>query len=128
MTEDPALDATDVDSAGIPVDLAATGAGGFTVGVATAAAIYAFYPPVHGKAPIIIAGVASVLLIASLYLAVARLARVRAADWLIVGYAVAFVAVTALVVAFEGMRFLHDRVPSHLGVAVATIAQPRTTG
>src|SRR5712691_13126415 len=113
-----------VDSFPIPLDLAATGTGGFIVGVITAAAVYAAYPPVHGRAPILIAGVASVLLIAVLYLALARLARLRAADWLIVGYALALVGVTGVVMAVEGMQFLRDHVPSHLGVTVATVARP----
>ena len=110
MTADPLLDPTDVDAAvdsfRIPFDLAATGTGGFTVGMVTAAVVYAAYPPVHTRGPIIIAGVASVLLIAVLYLALARVARLRAADWLIVGYVVALVGVTGLVMAVEGMQFL----------------------
>ncbi|TMB51926.1 MAG: hypothetical protein E6J56_18060 [Deltaproteobacteria bacterium] len=132
MTADPLLDPTDVDAAvdsfRIPFDLAATGTGGFTVGMVTAAVVYAAYPPVHTRGPIIIAGVASVLLIAVLYLALARVARLRAADWLIVGYVVALVGVTGLVMAVEGMQFLRDHVPSHLGVTVATVARPRAAG
>src|SRR5438874_7332691 len=60
MTADPLLDPTDVDAAvdsfRIPFDLAATGTGGFTVGMVTAAVVYAAYPPVHTRGPIIIAG------------------------------------------------------------------------
>src|SRR5439155_1263445 len=60
--------------------------------------------------------------------ALARVARLRAADWLIVGYVVALVGVTGLVMAVEGMQFLRDHVPSHLGVTVATLARPRAAG
>ena len=70
----------------------------------------------------------SMVLIAVLYLALARVARLRAADWLIVGYVVALVGVTGLVMAVEGMQFLRDHVPSHLGVTVATLARPRAAG
>ena len=132
MTADPVLEPTNEDAAEdpfhIPFDLAATGTGGFTVGAVTAAAIYASYPPIHSRGPIIIAGVASVLLIAVLYWTLARLARVRAADWLIVGYALAMVVVVGLVMAVEGMQFLRDHVPSHLGVTVATVGRPRAAG
>src|SRR5205814_1492411 len=81
-------------------------AGRFIVGGLTAAAVYACYPPVHGRAPIIATGVGSVVLIGALYLVVARLARLRAADWLVVGYAVALVGVAAFLIAVEGVQVL----------------------
>jgi len=129
MADDSVLEEEDqafVESPGIPIDLAATSAVGFIVGGLTAAAVYVSYPP-HGQTPILAAGVGSVLLIVVLYLAVARLARLRAADWLIVGYAVALVGVTAFFIMIEGVQFLRDHVPSHLGVPMAAVAprQPR---
>ena len=67
------------------------------------------------------------VLIAVLYLVVARLARLRAADWPIVGYALALVGVATLYMMVEGVQFLRDHVPSHLGVPTAATApaQPR---
>jgi len=126
MADDPMLDPAEeeafAESRGIPVDLAATSAVGFIVGGLTAAAVYACYPPLHGRAPIIATGVGSVLLIGALYLAVARLARLRAADWLVVGYAVALVGVAVFFMFVEGVQLLRDHVPSHLGVPVARVA------
>src|SRR5437867_13332365 len=88
MADDSVLDPGEEEAfAEFPVDLAATSAVGFIVGGLTAAAVYACYPPVHGRAPIIATGVGSVVLIGALYLVVARLARLRAADWLVVGHA-----------------------------------------
>jgi len=119
---DPAEEEEFAELPGIPVDLAATSAVGFVVGGLTAAAVYACYPPVHGRAPLIATGVGSVLLIGALYVAVARLARLRAADWLVVGYALALVGVTAFFMVVEGVQVLRDHVPSHLGVPVAAVA------
>jgi len=119
---DPAEEEAFAELPGIPVDLAATSAVGFVVGGLTAAAVYACYPPVHGRAPLIATGVGSVLLIGALYVAVARLARLRAADWLVVGYALALVGVTAFFMVVEGVQVLRDHVPSHLGVPVAGVA------
>ena len=130
MADDATLDPADEgeeeeefsESSGVPVDLATTSAVGFVVGGLTAAAVYACYPPVHGRAPLIATGVGSVLLIGALYVAVARLARLRAADWLVVGYALALVGVTAFFMVVEGVQVLRDHVPSHLGVPVAGVA------
>ena len=125
MADDSMLDPAEevfAELPGIPVDLAATSAVGFVVGGLTAAAVYACYPPVHGRAPLIATGVGSVLLIGALYVAVARLARLRAADWLVVGYALALVGVTAFFMVVEGVQVLRDHVPSHLGVPVAGVA------
>ena len=119
---DPAEEEAFAELPGIPVDLAATSAVGFVVGGLTAAAVYACYPPVHGRAPLIATGVGSVLLIGALYVAVARLARLRAADWLVVGYALALVGVTAFFMVVEGVQVLRDHVPSHLGVPLAGVA------
>src|SRR5438093_464122 len=119
---DPAEEEAFAELPGIPVDLAATSAVGFVVGGLTAAAVYACYPPVHGRAPLIATGVGSVLLIGALYVAVARLARLRAADWLVVGYALALVGVTAFFMVVEGVQVLRDHVPSPLGVPVAGVA------
>ncbi|TMA49843.1 MAG: hypothetical protein E6J83_00965 [Deltaproteobacteria bacterium] len=77
---DPAEEEAFAELPGIPVDLAATSAVGFVVGGLTAAAVYACYPPVHGRAPLIATGVGSVLLIGALYVAVARLARLSASE------------------------------------------------
>src|SRR5438874_681817 len=78
MADDSVLDPGEEEAfAEFPVDLAATSAVGFIVGGLTAAAVYACYPPVHGRAPIIATGVGSVVLIGALYLVVARLARGR---------------------------------------------------
>jgi len=115
------------ESRGVPVDLAATSTVGFVVGAFTAATVWASYPPVHGgRVLILVTGIGSILLIAALYLIVARLARLRAADWLIVGYALALVGVAAFYMMVEGVQFLRDRVPSHLGVPTAAVA-PRQT-
>ena len=137
MADDATLDPADEgeeeeeefsESSGVPVDLATTSAVGFVVGGLTAATVYASYPPVHGHAPILAASLGSMLLIAVLYLVVARLARLRAADWLIVGYALALVGVATLYMMVEGIQFLRDHVPSHLGVPMAAVAprQPRS--
>src|SRR5438552_8246013 len=123
MADDSVLDPGEEEAfAEFPVDLAATSAVGFVVGGLTAAAVYACYPPVHGRAPLIATGVGSVLLIGALYVAVARLARLRAADWLVVGYALALVGVTAFFMVVEGVQVLRDHVPSHLGVPLAGVA------
>jgi len=135
MADDSMLDPVEEDeeeeafseSPVVPVDLAAMSAVGFIVGGLTAANVYASYPPLHGKIWLLTTSVGSVLLIAVLYLMVARLARLRAADWLIVGYALALIGVATFYMMVAGVQFLRDHVPSHLGVPTAAVAprQPR---
>ncbi len=96
--------------------------GGFLLGVATAAATWAVYPPARGlqwvPATIVIG---SGTLVCALYLALWRRATRRAGDWFVLGYTLAIVVVASLVISVGTARFLKWQVPPQFGVSFGAV-------
>jgi len=95
---------------------------GVLMGALTAAGTYTLYPPAPRKPwPLAALGGGSLIVVVVLYLVSARLGRLRAGDWLVLGYAIALVLAAALVMSQETLQFLRDHVPQNLGVATSAL-------
>jgi hypothetical protein len=111
-------DDDDIDPRGVAVGLAIMCVLGLLLGVLGGMGAWEFYPPSRGhywEGPTAI--VASALVLVVSYLVIRRRAGRQAGDWLVLGYAIAMLLLTGLVLTSEAVELLHAHVgPATFGV------------
>lgn len=108
----------------IPVDLVLTSVVGFAVGGVADGWVFALYPPARYD-NWVIAGifVVSLLVVALLYVVVARVSGLRAGDWLVLGYATAVLAFAGFVMTREIVQIVRMHVASSIGVRSSAVGE-----
>ena len=97
-------------------ELLLSGAIGCVIGVLTALAVYSLYPPGRGATwPIPAVGVGSLLVLGALYAVSARVMGLRAGDWLVLGYLLAVLVGSVLVMGGEAVSLWRVLVASNVG-------------
>lgn len=104
----------------LPADLVGATLVGLLIGLVTGVVLLRSYPPGRdGVTPIVLTLVASIALVVALYFAVARFWSIRAADWLLAGYALGLVVFASFCITRETIDFFRHHTSSQIGVSVA---------
>ena len=112
------LDADDEeepDTDGVLLGLVLMAVGGLVVGAVTVVTLWNLYPPTRGhKLPIAAVALGSAALIVVLWGVLGRALGRRAADWLVVGYGIAWIVFSLAVAGTSATHFLRRHaVQSH---------------
>jgi len=117
------LDAADedgdeeLDTVGENLGLGLMALGGLVIGAATVTALWMLYPPTRGhKLPIQTIGIGSTVLVAVLWGVLGRRLGRRAADWLVVGYGIAWLVFSLAVAGTTTAHFLRRHAVQSHGV------------
>lgn len=98
-------------------DAVLSGLVGAALGTFTALGIWLLYPPDRGRSwPIPVLGVGSLLAVTVLYAVAARRLRVRSGDFLVLGYILAVLLGSVLVMTEQAVALWRSLLPSNLGV------------
>jgi len=107
----------ELESVGENLGLGLMAFGGLVIGAATVTVLWMLYPPTRGhKLPIQTIGIGSVVLVAVLWGVLGRRLGRRAADWLVVGYGIAWIVFSLAVAGTSTAHFLRRHAVQSHGV------------
>jgi len=111
---------------GIPFDVGLACVAGSVLGGLTMGGVYTLYGATRGQNWAILGlGLGSLLVVSVLYVLMARLERLHAGDWLVLGYMAALVLAAVVVISAQVVHLLRAQVPSNLGVPRAALDRVR---